>query len=589
MRMIDYLVLGTFTITSVLLFIILLLVIGYLIGHATRRKIQYKNFYSKIKYFNVSIPSLIFFLFLFFIVLSGLGIAFLVLSGYKEYEDYILSQGISLIIGVMLYQIFHLLEHFNEDMSVYKNNYTEVQTSFEIRDKAKHSIEQTIEYRKEVDELITNFESQIKEVDSPQNYNLRESLHIIDDFVTNQNQKIEEYSVQLIENFNLGLQTYLHTKEVIPLQQPSLRLDFQNKYDNIRNDIYESYNKIFNDTLYRLIQNKKYNTSTHITRGLQTLKDNKYTPTRELIELIIQTIEDIKGSPLDLVDYLLKNEIISLDELITYAISTNQAWVFKLDLFDTQDKLMTISERLIKEDAHYLALAFITKYFGSLQYVLAFTNKIKEYNTTLTLFNNYKKVMKYDSHFYSEHKEYENKAVAIHHFYKNKRVSTKLSQDINKTKNILEAFQNKDLLNKLYNYTQDKYDDLRVTSVKAMLLYIDQFDDGGLFKTEELSKKVNDYYERLLFNELAIITIILYALFIQENNEPVLYKEITEELRKTELIKDIVLLSILSEDPSTHKQVGKSIINTLLRTKEKEIANIILTIEKERCTIDKLS
>lgn len=589
MRMIDYLVLGSFSIVTVLYIIMLLLVLGYLIGHATRKKIEYKNFNRKIGYFNVSIPTTVFITFMFFIVLSGLGLAFLVLSGYKEYNGYLQSQGIILVLGVLTYQIFNLLEHFNEDMRVYKKNYKEVQESFVIRDKATKSVEKTKEYRGQVDTLITNFESQIKEVDDPKKYNLRDSLQIIDDFVVSQNNKIESFTSEIVDNFNTGLQTYFTTNETVDLVMPELTLNFENKYDDIRQDIYESYRKIFNDTLYRLIENKKYNTSTHITRGLQTLKNNNYAPTQELIELILESVNAIKGSPQELVDYLLKNEIIELDKLITYAIASNQAWVFKLDLFDTQEKLMTISERLIEEDAHYLALAFITKYFGSLQYVLAFTEKLKVYNTTLSLFNNYKKVMKYDSRFFSEHKEFENKAVAVHQFYKSKRVSSKLSQDINKTRNIKEAFIHKDLINKLYDYTHVKYDDLRVQSIKAMLLYIDQFEDGGLFITEVLSRKVNDYYERLLYTDLALITMILFALFIQENDDPVIYDEIMADIKSVEELKKLVPKNLLEQDASKHKAIGKDIIKHLLQTKEKAIANIILIIEKERCTLDLLS
>ena len=132
----------------------------------------------------------------------------------------------------------------------------------------------------------------------------------------------------------------------------------------------------------------------------------------------------------ELVDYLLEKEIIELDELIGYAINKQFTWVFKLDIFDTNEKLITISERLIKEDAHFLALAFITKYFGSLKKVLTFTEKIQDVNNTWLLFTNYIQVMTYDSHYFTEHKGYENKVVSIQEFYNKKKPSVKLQNDI---------------------------------------------------------------------------------------------------------------------------------------------------------------
>ena len=393
----------------------------------------------------------------------------------------------------------------------------------------------------------------------------------------------------MITNFNKGLNAYLENKEIVVLKTPSISLDFENQYNNVRKDIYDSFRTIFNDTLYQLIDTGLYDTGARITRGLQTLKNNQYKPTQELIELILERIETIKGSPQELVDYLLEKEIIELDELISYAINKQFTWVFKLDLFDTNEKLITISERLIKEDAHFLALAFITKYFGSLKTVLAFTEKISDVNSTWLLFRNYMDVMTYDSHFYTEHKEYENKIISIQQFYAKRKPSVKLQNDIYKAGNITNAYDNRELVDKLYNYTQSKYDPLRTLSIKSILLYINQYKDGGLFDKDNLSKKMNDLYERLLFDELALLTLLLLSLFIHKNEDQQLYSETMEDILKEETLFKYVNKTLLSKDSSKHQQVASDIIKRLINKEQLALSNILLTIEEERCTLDDLT
>ena len=589
MRLLDYIVLGSNIIGLVLFIALLISIIGYLIGHATRKNISYINFNQKIKYFKAELPNAIFFIFTGFIIVSGIFMFYLLVSGAKEYYYYGISNGILLLLGIMLYQVFKLLQPFNEDLMTYRQNYSKVQKSFISRDKAKISIDKTKVYRKDIKDLIFSFEEQIKEVDDPIKYNLRSSLDIIDDFVVKQSDSIKTYTDEVVSSFNSGLESYFKNNETIVLKAPSISLDFENQYNNVRKDIYDSFRTIFNDTLYKLIDTGKYNTGQRITKGLQTLKNNQYKPTQELIELILERISSIKGSAQELVDYLLEKEIIELDELIGYAINKEFVWVFKLDLFDTNEKLITISQRLIKEDAHFLALAFITKYFGSLKKVLTFTEKIVDVNSTWLLFTNYIQVMTYDSHYYTEHKEFENKVVSIQEFYSKKKPSVKLQNDIYKAGNIVNAYNNSELVNKLYNYTQNKYDDLRVLSIKAILLYINQYKDGGLFDIDNLSKKINDLYERLLFDELGLLTVLLLSLFIHKNDDEQLYDETMEDIKNNEVLFKYVTKSLLTQDSSKHKQIAKDIIKRLVNKEQLELSNIILTIEKERCTLDDLT
>ncbi len=589
MRTVDYLALGSNVIGLVLFTILVISIVGYLIGHATRKKISYINFNQKVRYFVAELPGSILILFTAFFLVTGMFLVYILLSGAKEYFLYGVSSGVLFVLGIILYQIFKLLSPFNEDLSIYKQNYKKVGESFVSRDKAQVSIEKTKIYRTDILELIRSFEGQIKEVDDPLKYNLRSSLDIIDKFVVKQTDSIKNYTQEVVDNFNEGLNMHFENNALVALKTPSISLDFENQYNNVRKDIYESFRTIFNDTLYRLIDTNKYNTATHITRGLQTLKNNQYKPTQELIELILERIESIKGPPQELVDYLLEKEIIELDELISYAINKQFTWVFKLDIFDTNEKLITISERLIKEDAHFLALSFISKYFGSLKNVLTFTEKITDVNNTWLLFTNYIEVMTYDSHYFTEHKGYENKVVSIQQFYSKKKPSVKLQNDIYKVGNMNNAYNNRELVDKLYVYTQNKFESLRTLSIKSILLYINQYKDGGLFDVDNLSKKINDLYERLLFDDLALLTVLLYSLFIHKNEDEQLYDETMEDIKNNKALFQYVTKSLLGQDSSKHKTIAQDIIERLTNKNQKVLSNIILTIEKERCTLDKLT
>ena len=138
---------------------------------------------------------------------------------------------------------------------------------------------------------------------------------------------------------------------MVVIELPSTNIDFEKEFNNVRSDIFHKYNKLFNDTLYDLIASKKFITANYITKGLQILKDNEYSPRQDLIELILMRIDEIEGSPRELIDYITSKKIIELEILISYAINKKIIWVFKTNVFETKEQLSTVSERLIKEDA----------------------------------------------------------------------------------------------------------------------------------------------------------------------------------------------------------------------------------------------
>ncbi len=585
----DIIILAIIAILFGLFLTTLSLTVIYYINHATRHKINYQNFQKKIQYFNVIVPDYLYILFGTFVIVSGIFVLFLAFGNMSEYRGYTLSLSIIFLLSILVFQIWKILEYFDEDMSTYIQNYRKVSEAFRIRDNALLSIEKTKQYRSNVLGLITEFERQIASVTDPSEFNLKESISIIDQFVSKQTTLIKQYSEEVISNFDKALESYFEHKVPKSIQLPNIKLDFDMQYDNVRSDIYEKYKVIFNDTLYTLISSKRYNTATIILDGLQILKNNNYKPTQELIELILETIDSIEGSPKSLVDYLLTRNIVELNELTSYAINKKIVWVFKTNLFETQEQLSTVSEQLINEDAHYLALTYITTYFSRLKNVLAFMDKIKESNQTFELFNSYKKVMAVDSPFYSEFKVLENKLMTIKLFYKGKKVSTQLAHDLRKIGNVKEVIANQDQINSIYEFTMKRFEHLYRNAIQSLLMYCSINDENQVLNLLASSTLITDLYQRLLIDDLIVTTILIYSLFIHTNENQELYDEVMGILQTTPEYNNYFDRISLTRKFPDHKKFTTDVIHNLLTKRHRNrLSNILVQIENKRLTLDHL-
>ena len=106
MNLLDYIVLGIFTFVTFVFILLLLNVIGYVIGHATRDSIKYKTFKHKSKYFFVQVPNTTFLLFTVVLIVLGFTSVIIFFSGYKEYYIYMYSGLGMLVLSILLYVIF---------------------------------------------------------------------------------------------------------------------------------------------------------------------------------------------------------------------------------------------------------------------------------------------------------------------------------------------------------------------------------------------------------------------------------------------------------------------------------------------------
>ena len=273
-----------------------------------------------------------------------------------------------------------------------------------------------------------------------------------------------------------------------------------------------------------------------------------------------------------------------------FFINKKILWVFKSNIFETQEQLSTISERLIGEDAYNLAIAFISNYFYRLNTVLAFIDKLVDSNKTMRLFNNYRKVMNVDQTFYAEHKVLENKVISLNGFFEGKKVSANVKSDLNKISVLQDAYENKETINDLYDRIQNRFDDLKANAIQSLLMYSGISSDNSLFDLKKTSTTINDFYNRLLMNDLILSSLLLYSLFLKHNTEEQLHNDVIEILKHDE--RYLKVLSKVDLDLGfNHKvQISNQIIrDILLKNERPRISNIVLRLEKGRRTIDVLA
>lgn len=562
----------------------------YLINHYFRHKMNYKNFLTKVKYFHVEINPVI--QVIYYLSLFGLGslTLFTLLTYNAELRPYALPSGLMFILVFALYEVYAILRNKDEDMTQHFQNYQITTDALNQKKKAETSIQQTLEYKTNVSSLIHHFELQIKQVTDPSVFKLRDSLVIIDEFVSKQTKTIDAYEEEVLSRFQKALDNFFESHVSIKVELPKTSLNFEVQYNQVRSEIYDKYHALFNETLYVLIDTKKYKTSTIITDGLQILKDNNFAPSQDLIELILITIDDIEGSPRELIDYILSRKIIELEELITYAINKKIIWVFRSNLFETQEQLQTISERLIKEDAYTLGVAFISNYFSNLKNVLAFMDKLKETNRTVQLFVNYQKVMNIDETFYDESRVLENKVMSLKQFFEHKKVSETVKRQLVNVSDLSKAYKLKEEINDFYTKVKDKYDGLMLSSVQSLLMYSGIDDQVKLFDLIKTSRLLKDFENRLLIDDLVVTTLLLYGLFIVFNDDEDLYNEVITVLKNTKELE--VALSDVNLDTTFeyHKKLGQSIIKKhLLKEYKSRLSNVVISIENERLTLDKIA
>ena len=562
----------------------------YLVGHIRREKINFKNFNHKIVFYDVKVNPIFQGLFYVIILLNGILVLFTSFTESAELRVYAIPYLIIFVLLIAVYMTYTILSQLNEDMTLYKNNYSSVNSALEKKKVAEKSIEKTLEYKTDVIGLIVNFENQIKTVEDPQKFNLKDSIQIIDQFVETQTKTIKGYEIEVIERFNKTLEQYFERRIPIKLELPKVSLDFEVDYNSIRSEVYNKYSKIFNDTLYTLVETKKYKTSAIITSGLQMLKDNNYPPTQDLVELILLSIDNIEGSPRELIDYLLSKKIVELEDLISYSINKKILWVFKNNLFESQEQLSTISERLIKEDAYTQSVAFISNYFARLKNVLAFMDKTKEANKTINLFNSYKKVMNVDATFYSESKVFENKLMSVKGFFKDRKITDQLKRELQDISDIKKAYDNKNQIDQVYKTVQDKFDLLKLNSTQSLLLYSGLKNENSLFDLEKTSKLFSDFYNRLLMKDLVVASLLLYSVFLYSNEDEELYNEVIDAFKTTREYSQVLTHINLEMKFEDHKTLARSIIqNILLKEEQPRLSNIVVNLEKERLTLRKLA
>lgn len=588
----SYAIMILFSVAALALFLLFFFTTGaYLVGHSKRENITFKTFSSKIKFFNVQMNPIIqgfFMLVLFGLVILILYTAF---TFNAELRVYAIPFVIVFILILSLYFIYPILGQLDEDMIEYVHNYQLVNEALRKKLEAEKSIEKTLLYKTNIISLINDFERQIRLVDDPEKFHLKDSIAIIDQFAASQTKTINDYQEEVLLRFDKALEQYFEHKIQVELKLPNTDLNFESAYDNVRSEVFDKYHKIFNNTLFVLIESRKYNTSTIITSGLQILKNNNYSPTQELIELILISIDNIEGSPRELIDYLVSRKIVELEDIVSYAINQKILWVFKSNLFESQDQLATVSERLVKEDAYTQSVAFISNYFTRLGTVLAFLDKTKEKNRTLDLFHNYKKVMNVDATFYNESKVYENKLLSLKVFFEGRSKSEALKRKLQEVSKLRQIYSNKDKINDLYINVLDKFEDLRLNSTQSLLLYSGVSDTDGLFDLKKTSKMFSDFYNRLLMKDLVYASLLLYSIFLYSNESEELYNEVINAFNTTKEYKAQLQLIDLETPFENHKALSKQIIQKILLADEEKgrMANIIVNVENERLTLRKLA
>lgn len=562
----------------------------YILGHSKREKIQFHSFIQKSKFYNVKMSVFHESFFILFEVAVFIFLLYILLTPMVEIRMYWMNALSILVLTLLTHFIWRILKSMDVDMNRFYQNYQIAQGALQKKDEAEHSIDDTRNYRSNIVSLIKQFEAQIKTVTNPNQYHLNDSISIIDQFVSQQTKTINNYERDIISRFNKTLEVYFDNKAQIKIELPKTNINFETEFNNVRSEIYNKYHKIFNDTLYELIETRKYKTAKYITKGLQILKDNEYSPSQELIELILLSIDEIEGSPRELIDYVTQKKIIELEKLISYAINKKIMWVFKANIFETQEQLSTISERLIKEDAYNLGIAFISNYFSRLQTVLAFIDKLVETNKTTKLFNNYRKVMDVEQTFYAEHKVLENKVVSLNLFYTSKKVSSTVQSDLNKISNLKDAYKNKDTINAMYDKIQDRFDDLKSNAIQSLLMYSGISSENSLFDLKKTSTTINDFYNRLLMNDLILSSLLLYSLFLKHNTEEELHKDVIEILKRDERYLNVLSRADLDLGFNKKVHIADTIIRgILLKNERSRISNIVLKVEKGRRTIDVLA
>ena len=142
----------------------------------------------------------------------------------------------------------------------------------------------------------------------------------------------------------------------------------------------------------------------------------------------------------------------------------------------------------------------------------------------------------------------------------------------------------------LETYIKEYFDDLKANAIQSLLMYSGISSDNSLFDLKKTSTTINDFYNRLLMNDLILSSLLLYSLFLKHNTEEQLHNDVIEILKHDE--RYLKVLSKVDLDLGfNHKvQISNQIIrDILLKIERPRISNIVLRLEKGRRTIDVLA
>ena len=552
-----------------------------------RSNIEYDNFSSKEKYYQIRLPQMYYVFFMIYTFVILFSTAFILTSSQKEYLTYLFPITVSIVMVAGVWYMWNSLGKRNIDITYISQEYVKIQESLNEQKDA-------IEIKKATIKVRSNIKLQIAlfcDVIDNQSWNKSKIFfpiyNKIDLLIDDQEKNIDGYEERLIIEFNKQLNSFLTTRELENNKTEAKIMNFKQLYYQTVNEITNDLRTIYSDIIIKSFEKKNAINVNNITNIFQFMNANEIEITEDIIIRLFNSgvLDNIDSR--GVVEFMLSEKLISMKRVIDFALSTKKQWYFTSNILANSEHPQMVCNLLVLNDDYSTAETFVSNNFNELMKLSSYVKSISTENRTSNLFKTYANMVRSNNVFFAEEKIYDNMYYSLKEFFNRKSTSAIKSSFANVSNKTLS--DSSERLIEIYDDVLEYNKNLQTLANKLLLKYnVITNTEWKLLDDHKLVDFVNSQFNRLHFESIVSIEVIIYGIILINTFDKDEFLSLNDDVDLVESVRRRLSKVNKTLTYANRISYGKSIIKDVLSRDMATVNNIITATENNRQSKDLL-
>lgn len=577
-----------------LFFSILLLTLGYLVfstvlvfvPHQRRHIIHYGVFDRKVKYYKVRLSSRQVTILLSHLIISSAIITSIILSQRWEYSGFILPLALSVFGAVAVQYVWYHMISQNRNLSYFEKAHASVTEALKSQSNAEKSHKEMLKHYAMTETFLKELSApflNLKELDIAR---FNDVLNPLKTLIDQQDTSLRQFSSQVVKQFDEALNQYLNHQIRLDIQASKHISAYASDFEQCKTVIDNDWKQKYEKALIVYMKSGYVADYQTLDELLQTYMTSNIATSDSLNSALMDFIHSHAQGRTTAINEYIKCNMLDYAMLSSHMVKRGASWF--IDEFPMTEKAQVIqtANDLVNENAHRLTLNFVIKHHDSIVRYQQDLQQISIQNKAKSLIDKGINKERQQDNFFQDAKRYENVNHAVLDYIKTHSVK---SPHVNRILSLKEAFANRELLDEMYNEFKRNHQSVDDLAQLVGLLVDEIQPDHQLFDEQKLVVAMNGYKDRLLYDELLVMSALLAAYILRDTNDEHLVKTLLRMLNenvkelKFNANKDFTLYS-----PKTKEKAAKDLLNQLTTKHHDTLKSVVLGIEKKRLTIDSI-